>query len=375
MVIGNQTRADVDDVDVVNHALGARDGLEILALGNHGTRDTGVVLVGDGADEHVRRHDGNAQAAHTVSLNGEAALVVHTLDDGLDGSAGLHGLVTGQVADVAGTHGEHALTQQGVLLVHHLLEHRSGVNARHVIVLEHGHERHGTGGHYQVVGVDVTHLLGDDILQGDAASFEQVPHGVVQQDAVVVVASQCLGDVKAAHATELLLLLEEEELVGLHIELTTLGGIVVHHDVGDSQRRELLAACQSGRAATDDGNCGLVDSGFLGCTGLALGHVVLGDLAHLFHAVNAGDADAAHLSVDEHFAGTALADAALQAAVASRGAVAVYNESCLMKGGGYGFAFLAANSSPFKLKFHIFFFWKVKNRMIFNFIHDNGFYG
>ena len=133
----------------------------------------------------------------------------------------------------------------------------------------------------------------------------------------------------------------------------------------------MLAASQTGRATTDDGYRGLVDLGLASSAGLSLGHVVLGNLAHLFHTVNAGDADAAHLSVDEHFAGTALADAALQAAVAARGAVAVHNKSCLMKGGGYGFTLLSAYGSPLELELHEFFFWKVKNRMIFNFIHDN----
>ena len=188
--------------------------------------------------------------------------MVHTLDDGLDGCSGLHGLVTGEVSDVTGTHGEHAFAQQGVLLVHHLLEHRCGVNTRNIIVLKHGHKRHGTSGHNQMVGVDIAYLLGDDVLQGDTATFEQIPHGIVEQDAIVVVAGECFGYVKATHATELLLLLKEEELVGLHIELASLGSVVVHHNVGDSQCGELLAACQSGRAAADDGNRGLVNLGF-----------------------------------------------------------------------------------------------------------------
>ena len=66
LVVGNQTRADVDDVDIVNHALGAGDGLEILALGNHCALDTGVVIVGDSADEHMRSHDGDTQTANAM---------------------------------------------------------------------------------------------------------------------------------------------------------------------------------------------------------------------------------------------------------------------------------------------------------------------
>jgi hypothetical protein len=81
------------------------------------------------------------------------------------------------------------------------------------------------------------------------------------------------------------------------------------------------------------------------------------------------------VTVNEHLAGTALADAALQTAVAACGTVAVNNKSCLMKGGSYGFAFLTANGSPLKLELNVFFFRKVKNRMIFNFIHNVRLYG
>ena len=121
-----------------------------------------------------------------------------------------------------------------MLLIHHLLEHSRRVHTGHIVVLKCRHKGHGTRGHYQMVSIDIANLLGDDILQGDAAAFEQVPHGIVEQDAVMAVACKGLGDVKTAHATKLLLLLKEEELVGLHIELTTLGSIVVHHDVGNA---------------------------------------------------------------------------------------------------------------------------------------------
>ena len=110
LVVGNQARANVDDVDVVDDLFGARDGLEVLALGDDGARDACVILVRDGTHEGVTRHDRNAETAHTVGLHGEAALAGHGLDDGLDGGAGLHALVGGQVADVARTHGEDFLT-------------------------------------------------------------------------------------------------------------------------------------------------------------------------------------------------------------------------------------------------------------------------
>ena len=53
LVVRDEARTDVDDVDIVNHALGTRNGLEILALGNHGTGNASVVLVGDSTDEHM----------------------------------------------------------------------------------------------------------------------------------------------------------------------------------------------------------------------------------------------------------------------------------------------------------------------------------
>ena len=49
LVVGDKAGADVDDVDVVDDLLGARDGLEVLALGDDGARDACVVGVGDGA--------------------------------------------------------------------------------------------------------------------------------------------------------------------------------------------------------------------------------------------------------------------------------------------------------------------------------------
>ena len=74
----------------------------------------------------------------------------------------------------------------------------------------------------------------------------------------MVVASQCLGDVKTAHATELLLLLEEEELVGLHIELATDTAIVVNHQIADAEGIQLLAAGQTCRTGTDNDNAASV---------------------------------------------------------------------------------------------------------------------
>ncbi len=180
LIVGDEAGADVDDVNVVDDLFSARDGLEVLALGDDGARDAGVVGVGDGAHQDIAGHNRDAETAHAVGLHREAALAGHGFDDGLDGGTSLHALVGGQVADVACTHGKDFLTEQGVFLVHHLLEHGSGIDARHVVVLEGRHERHGTRGDHEMLCVDVANLASDDVFDGHATAFKQVPNGVVQ---------------------------------------------------------------------------------------------------------------------------------------------------------------------------------------------------
>ena len=238
--------------------------------------------------------------------------MVHAFNDGLDGRASLHALVGGQVADVAGTHGENFLAQQGVFLVHHLLEHGGGVNARHIVVLKGWHEGHGTRGYYEMFSVHIANFLCDDVLQGDALAFQEVPNGVVQEDAFVVVASQCLGDVEATHAAELLLLLEEEELVGLHVELTADVGVIVDDHIRDAELVEFLTAGQTCRTCADDGDGGLVDLHLALWVLGRLGLVALGNLADFLHTVDFGDADTADFAVDQHLASAAFTDAAFQ---------------------------------------------------------------
>ena len=354
LIVGNQTRTDIDNVDAVYHLLRAGNGLEVLTLRNHRSRHSRMVGIGDGTHQGVARHNGNAQSSDAVGLHRKTALAGHRLNDGLDGSSGLHALIGSQIADVACAHRQHTLTQQCVLLVHHLLEHSGGINAWHVVVFKRRHEGNGSRCHHQILSIHVSHLARDDVLDGHAPTFQQVPHRIVQQDAFVVLAGQCLGDIEATHATELLLLLEEEELMRLHIELTTYLAIVVNHDVVDAKGIQLLAAGKTGRTGTDDGHLRLVDLHLTRLLRANLGHchLAIAHQAHLLHAVYLGDADATHLAINQHLTRSALADAAVQAAVATVEAVTVNGIACLVQGGGNRIALPTQHLVSFIHKFH-----------------------
>ena len=167
------------------------------------------------------------------------------------------------------------------------------------------------------------------------------------------------------------LLLEEEELVGLHVELSSDAGIVVDHDVADAEGVQLFAAGQTCGTRTDDGHLGLVNLNltwelFLGF-GKDIGLVV--DGTHFLHAVDEGDADTADLAVDEHFTGAALADAAVEASVATVERVAVDGITGLVKGGGDGLAPLTFHGLAFILEFHKVFLRDIQDRVFLNFVH------
>ena len=256
-----------------------------------------------------------------------------------------------------------------MLLVHHLLEDGGGIDARDVVVLEGGHERHGTRGDDEVVGIDVGDLLGLDILDGDAAALEEVPHRGVEEYAVVVVTGKGLGDIETSHAAELLLLLEEEELVGLHVELAADAGVAVDHQVVDAEGVELPAAGKTCGTCADDGDLCLVDLHFAGLLGESVGHILLVELTDFADVVDWRDTDAANLAVDEHFAGAALADAALEAAWFAVDGVAVDGEACLMEGCGDGVASQTLHGLAVEQKFDNLRPGDVENRMSFDSVH------
>ena len=360
LVVGHEASADIDDVDVADDFLRARNGFEILALGHNCSDNARMVGIRNGFQQHVRRHDGDAETTHAIGLHRKTALTGHGLDDGLDGGSSLHTLIGREVADVACAHGEHFLAQQRVFLVHHLLEHRGGIYARHVVVLEGGHEGNSSCSHDEQFCIHIGHVATDNILDGYATPLKQIPDGVVEQNSFLTVASQRLGDVEAAHTAILLLLFKEEELVGLHVELATDLGIVVDNEVVDAKGVELFATGQSRRPCADDGHRRLVD-GQLGAVGRGLRvrlFMVL-NLPDFLHPIDRRDANAADFSIDEHFAGSTLADAALKASVATVERAAMHGKSHLVKGCSDGFSALSAHDLSFILKFHEVGLWDV----------------
>ena len=230
-----------------------------------------------------------------------------------------------------------------MLLIHHLLEHSSGVHAWKVVVFKCRHKRHCTCSDDKMFSVDICHLLCHYVLDSYAFAFEQVPNNIIQQYAFVVVASQSLRDVETTHATEFLLLLEKEELVCLHVKLTADTSVVVNHDIADAKFIKLFAASETCRTGTDDGDLCLVDLHLAWLQFFSLWkHVSLVvDRLHFLHSVDQSDADTADLAVDKHLAGAALSDAAVKASVATVEAMAMNRKTSLMQSGSDGVAFLA----------------------------------
>ena len=52
----------------------------------------------------------------------------------------------------------------------------------------------------------------------------------------MIVAGKSFSNIKTTHTTKFLLFLKEEELMSLHVKLPTLGGIIVHHNIRNTQR-------------------------------------------------------------------------------------------------------------------------------------------
>ena len=266
--------------------------------------------------------------------------------------------------------GEDVLAEESELRIHHPLHDGGGIDARQVVVLEGGHEGERAGGHHELVRIDIEDLLRSYILDGEALTLQDVPDDTVQEDAFPGVAGEGFGDVEAAHAAELPLLLEKEELVRLHPELAADGVVVVDHEVIDPRLAELLADGEAGRTRADDGDGGLVHPlRRPGIRGHDLGEAVGPGAVHLFHAVHLGDADAADVAVHDHFARAALADAALHRAVAVLQAVVVDGESGLVQGGGDGLALLSGDGMSFKDKRMQILLRNFEDRMLRNFVH------
>jgi len=128
LVVGNQTCTNVNGINSLEQLLGAWNRLEIYSIGNNGSNNSRVALVGHCFHQCFSKHNGYSETADTVGLNRKSPLVGHGLNNGFYLSTSLHQLVAGKVANVAGPNRKHIFSQQGKLLVHHFLNNRCRVN-------------------------------------------------------------------------------------------------------------------------------------------------------------------------------------------------------------------------------------------------------
>ena len=256
-----------------------------------------------------------------------------------------------------------------MLHIHHLLDDGSGVNTRKVIVFKNRSERHSAGSDHQIFSIHIEYLVGFQVLDRNPLAFEQIPNGGVEADAGMVVASQLLGDVETAHSAINLLFFKEEELVRLHVELTSDTLVIVDDDVGDALLVESFATGQTGGARANDGDLRLVNFQRFLFGFFRFGEIVLGNFLHFFHTVNRGDADTFHLAIYQHLACTAFADAASETAFAPVKAMAMYRETRLMQRRCNCITLITCYFFAVVLKNDFFGFGDVQNRMFCDSIH------
>ena len=314
-----------------------------------------MVGIGHSLHQHVGGQNRDAETAHPVGLHGEASLAGHTFYDHSDIGPGLHGLIGCQVADVAGSDRKDVLAQERKLGVHHPLDHGGGVDSGHIVVLEGRHEGHGSSGDDQLVGIHIEDLVGSDILDRQPLAFEDIPDHRVQHNALVRLPGQSPGYIESPHPSETLFLLEEEELMGLHQELTAYLAVAVDYQTVHALFQQLLADCQTGRSGTDNGHGSPVDLLFLLhavllCDQNTLEAAVGAEPGELPDTVHLGYADTADLAVHEHLTGTAFADTALHGPLAVVETETVYRTAGLVQGGGYGLPPLPCYCFTLKLK-------------------------
>jgi hypothetical protein len=93
------------------------------------------------------------------------------------------------------------------------------------------------------------------------------------------------------------------------------------------------------------------------------------NLADLMDTVDGRDADASHLAVDKHLAGAALADATVEATVATLKTMAMYWVAGLMQRCGYCVAFQTFDRLAVEQEFDNLRLGDVENRMSFDSVH------
>src|SRR5574344_533437 len=166
-------------------------------------------------------HNRNAETAHSIGLNGKSSLIGHRLNNSFHIGASLHGLIGCEVTDVPGTYCEDVFSKECKLRVHHPLNHGSSINSGDIIVFEGRHKRDCACGNNELLRIYIKLFIGSYVLYCKPFTFENIPYDTIQKDPFMGVAGKCLCNIESPHSAESLLLLKEEELVGLHKKLTS----------------------------------------------------------------------------------------------------------------------------------------------------------
>ena len=82
-----------------------------------------------------------------------------------------------------------------------------------------------------MVGFNVVYFIGFNIFYGNTLALKYVPYGAVEENTFGVFAGKRFGNIETTHTTKFLLLFKKEELVRLHIKLTSNGGVIVDYNI------------------------------------------------------------------------------------------------------------------------------------------------
>jgi len=183
-----------------------------------------------------------------------------------------------------------------------------------------------------VVGLNKVDFIRSDIFNRNALVLENVPYGAVQKNTLGVIAGQGFGNLEASHSAKLLLLFKEEELVGLHVELSANCCVVINHNVLNTMLKQQLACRQAGRPGANDGHGGFINPGAVQLISRFYARcIVLGYFTNLLNPINRGNANTFNLTIYQHLACSTLAYTAFEATFPIFETVAMNRISCLMK--------------------------------------------
>ena len=231
LIVRYQPRTYIYDIYTIQYSFRTRNRFEILTFGNNSPRDSRVISIRDRFQQHVRRHDWYRQTAHPVCLHGETTFFGHPLNNRLHVGPRLHQLVRSQVTDISGSNSQYILPQQRKFVIHHFLNNSRRVHPGQIIVFKSRHKRYGPRGHNQIVCIHEKHGIRFQVFHSHSFPLQNIPNRRIQVNAFHVLPRQGFGNIKSAHTAKTLFFLEKEELVGLHIKLTTNLIVIINHDI------------------------------------------------------------------------------------------------------------------------------------------------